>query len=849
MRSIPTNKGFKSVGLASVSLISLMAVAGAASAGTQNAEAETSPQDVAQIDDVIVTGVRGAPRSAIDSPTPVDVFNAEQLQQGAQTGVFESVRYLVPSFNLPARAGGGSSTVIATGSLRGLNPDQTLVLVNGKRRHRTSLINSVSTLYNGSVGVDLNMIPSAAISRLEVLRDGAAAQYGSDAVAGVINIILNDKVDGGQVSVSHGRNFDRSDGRSITVDTNLGLAIGEKGFANLSYSWMDRGASNRAERIADSVRLYPLLNGQLDPREQTIDRLVTKNFGTMPQESHVFGANLGYDLSDTTELYGFATYGRRTSELNWTFRPATNVVSLPEFAPNGFRAQTILKDEDFEVVGGARGTVADWDWDLSTSFGSNTSDWYNNSFNASLGPSSPTHFYIGQLEATEWVNALDVTRRFVLEGAGELQTSFGIQHRRETYQVRQGDEASWIQGDYRRPTGQPGAGAVQAAGAQSTPGFRPDDESDISRNNYSVYGELGWDATDKLYLSGAVRYENFDDSAGDTAIYKVSGRYEVNDWFALRGSFNTGFRAPSLAQQVYSATTSQLRDIDGDGIQEVLKLKNFQVASAEARALGAKPLTPEMSENFSLGFTLNPGNGFALTFDAYQIDVEDRIAVTSTFSPIDTRLSADGVTTIGDQIQRILTSNGVNPDISGQYYINAIDTRTRGLDLVATYKFGTQNLGDFDLSAGFNYNETEITGIIDNPAELSSLGDIDIFDRSKQAALTDALPKTKLSLNGNWTLDRLSANLRVTRFDEYWVRNATNPAQDRQIEADVITDLQVNYQLTPAFKLSAGVNNLFNVYPTKVQEPSADLGTGMYNGLSPFGFTGGSWFVRGVYSW
>ncbi len=256
-----------------------------------------------------------------------------------------------------------------------------------------------------------------------------------------------------------------------------------------------------------------------------------------------------------------------------------------------------------------------------------------------------------------------------------------------------------------------------------------------------------------------------------------------------------------------------------------------------------------MSENISLGFTINPGRGFTLTFDAYQIDVEDRIAVTTTFTPVDTRLSADGVTTIGAQIQKILVANNVSPDISGQYYINAIDTRTQGLDLVATYRWGTDNLGDFDLSAGFNYNETEITGIIDNPSELASLGNIVIFDRSKQGALTDALPKTKLSLNLNWQRGPISANLRGTRFDEYWTRNATNPAQDRKIEADFITDVQVNYDLTDHFRLTAGVNNLFNVYPTRIQEPSAELGTGMYSGLSPFGFTGGSWFVRGIYKW
>ncbi len=839
MSSRCSNAYLKLLALGSVSSLTLMA--GAAMAQDQSA---------AEVGDVVVTGIRGgAPRTAIESPTPIDVFNAEQLSQGAQTGVFESIRYLVPSFNLPTRAGGGSATVIATGSLRGLNPDQTLVLVNGKRRHRTALINSVSTLYNGSVGVDLNMLPSSAISRVEVLRDGAAAQYGSDAVAGVINVILNKSAEGGQISVSHGQNFDRQDGKFVNVDADIGFALGENGFANLSYSYMDRGASNRAVPIADSVRLYPLVNGQPDPREKTIDRLVTTNYGQMPQESNVFGLNAEYRLNPDVELYGFGTYGKRVSDLNWTFRPATDVLALPEIAPDGFRAQTVIKDEDYELVGGARGTLRGWDWDLSTSYGTNISDWENNSFNASLGPSSPRHFYIGQLRSAEWVNALDVTRGFELDNAGDLQVSFGLQHRRENYQIKQGDEASWIQGTYVRPVGQPGAGQILAPGSQSTPGFRPEDEADVSRNNYSVYGELGWNPNERLYLGAAVRYENFDDSAGDTTIYKLSGRYEFNDWFAVRASYNTGFRAPSLAQQAYSATTSQLRDVVGNGILVPLLLKNLQVNSPEAIALGAKPLTPELSKNLSAGFTLTPWRNFALTLDAYQIDVDDRIAVTSTFSPLDTRLSADGVTTIGKQIQNILVANGLSPEISGQYYTNAIDTRTRGVDLVVTYKLPTDSYGLFDFSLGYNHNKTEITGIVANPPQLADLGNIELFDRSKRAALTESLPKSKVSANANWSLGRVSANLRATRFDSFVTRNATNPAQDRNIDAEWIVDAQVNYDLNEQVRLSTGVNNLFNKYPTQVDAPSAALGTNQYSGLAPFGFTGGSWFVRVAYKW
>lgn len=799
---------------------------------------------------VIVTGVRGAPRSVIDSPTPIDVFSAEDIQQGSPTGVFESLRYLVPSFNLPTRAGGGTATVIATGGLRGLNPDHTLVLVNGKRRHKTALINSVSSLYNGAAGVDLNMIPSSAIARIEVLRDGAAAQYGSDAIAGVINIILKDAPDGGEASVSFGENFDRSDGEFLTGALNQGYALGESGFVNLSYSYMDRNASNRAVPIADTVNLYPLLPGGVrDPREASIDRLVTRNYGAFPQTSHTFGANLGYEAKGL-ELYGFGTYGARTSVLDWSYRAPNNIASLPEVYPNGFAPRLTIYEDDFEIAAGVRGSYGAWGWDLSSNYGTDITDWENdNGLNASLGPSGPTHFEVGRLISSEWVNAFDATRPYDLGESGELQVSFGFQHRLERYEIERGDEASWAAGTYVRPVGQQFAGRPQTPGSQATPGFRPDDAGSVERNNLSAYGELGWSATEKLFVSGALRFETFDDEAGEELIYKVNGRYEFTDWVAARASYNTGFRAPTLAQQAYSSTTSQFRDLDGDGVNELLLLKNLPVNSAAAIALGASPLVPETSANISFGITLMPLNNLSVTLDAYRIDVDDRIAVTTTFSPLDTRRSADGVTTIGLQIQNILTANGLPAEISGQYYTNAIDTRTEGIDVVATYTIPTDTLGDFAIKAGYNKNETEIRGIIDNPAALSALGNITIFDRSKQAALTDSIPDSKITLGLDWTIGAFSANARTTRFGTYTVRNATNPAADYDVDPAWITDIEIGYAISEAFSVFAGANNVFNEYPEEIAAPGVTNGSNMYNTFAPFGFTGGSWFVRGVYKW
>lgn len=801
-------------------------------------------------DTVIVTGVRGAPRSVIDSPTPIDVFTSEDIEQGSPTGIYESIRYLVPSFNLPTRGGGGTATVIATGGLRGLNPDHTLVLVNGKRRHKTALINSVSSLYNGAAGVDLNMIPSSAIARIEVLRDGAAAQYGSDAIAGVINIILKDDTDGGEASVSYGQNFDRSDGEFLTGSANQGFAIGESGSLNISYSFMDRDESNRAVEIGDDINLYPLLgDGSRDPREETIDRMVTQNYGAFPQSSHIFGGNFTYETAGV-ELYAFGTYGARESILNWSFRAPTRDVALPELYPNGFRPRLTIKEDDYEIAGGIRGeTATGWAWDVSSNYGTDITDWENtNGLNASLGPASPTFFEVGRLISSEWVNSLDMTKLYELENAGTLQVSFGLQHRLEKYEVEEGEEASWIGGDYVRPAGQPFAGQLLAPGSQATPGFRPDDAGEVERTNLSAYGEFGWSPTEKLFLDAALRYEDFDDAAGDQLIYKVNGRYEVSDLIAFRASYNTGFRAPTLAQQAYSSTTSQFRDLDGDGESELLLLKNLPVNSAAARALGSSPLKPETSKNASVGFTLTPLTNFSVTVDAYQIDVDDRIVVTSTFSPLDARLSADGVTTIGEQIQALLVSNGLSSDLSGQYYTNAIDTRTKGIDIVATYRLAT-DFGDFNFNGGFNKNETDIRGIVENPPELEALGDIVIFDRSKQAALTDSIPDPKITLGLGWDYGRFSTNVRGTRFGGYTVRNATNPAADYDVDPEWIADLEIGFALTESFTIFAGANNVFNTYPEQINPPGRTNGSNMYNTFAPFGFTGGSWFVRGSYNW
>ncbi|HEX7948369.1 MAG TPA: TonB-dependent receptor, partial [Phenylobacterium sp.] len=442
-------------------------------------------------------------------------------------------------------------------------------------------------------------------------------------------------------------------------------------------------------------------------------------------------------------------------------------------------------------------------------------------------------FYVGTLESSETTSNLDITRAFELAGGSKLQVSFGAQYRREGYQVAPGDPASYAEGLYRAPAGQPFAGVAPQTGAQATPGFRPADASVSHRHSEAVYGELGWDATDKLFLGAAVRYEDYSDSSGDTLTGKVTGRYEVTDWLSVRGAVSNGFRAPGLAQQHYAATSSQFRTVNGVP-NLLLLIKTLPVSAPEAIALGAKPLTPEKSDNLSGGITLQPVPGLDITADAYQIKVKNRIAITSTLT--------------GTAVSNILISKGLSGDLSAQYYTNAIDTRTRGIDVVATYRYDLGDWGKLRGTAGFNYGKTKITDIIPNPPEIAALGTgFVLFGRGSQGFLTTSFPKSKVALGLNWDWNKLNVNLRSTRYGKYTVI-ADLPINDRSFGAKWITDLEVSYKVLENVQIAAGANNLFNEYPDKNGIYNAATGSGQFPGTSPFGFTGGSWYARVQYN-
>ena len=823
-------------GLAAHAALAVLAAAAAPCLpGAALAQAASTEPGITET--VIVTGVRGTPRTVVSSPTPIDVLGAQEIEQVGRAGALQALSALTPSFTVPTRAGGGTASVISTGGLRGLNPDQTLILVNGKRRHKTSLINSVSALYLGSVPVDLDLLATSAISRIEVLRDGAAAQYGSDAVAGVINFILKDAPEGGQVSASWSRNFDREDGMVVQASGNVGLPIGEDGFLNISITGKYQEQSNRSLPISPTLRIFR--TG--DPREATADRTIFRTYGQYPQEGVNTAYNLEVPMGGYT-LYSFGTLSYRESQLPFTprlnnsDRTAGSNTALVEVYPNGYVPTQWIRETDFDFVGGVRTQVGGWDTDLSLSYGRNFADQDTfNNINASLGPTSPTEFKIGALVSSELVISADFTRSSNVAW-GELQSSFGAQIRRETYEIRAGDELGYITGNYVIPAGQPFAGQRPPGGANATPSFRPEDEADAARSNIGVYAEFGLRPNERFYAGLAARYESYDDDSGDTLIGKANARFEVTDQIAVRGAISTGFRAPSLAQQYYASTTNQFRTVAG--VPNVaLLIKTLPVGSREAVALGADPLTPETAENVSLGITFNPVSAFSLTLDAYSIEVSDRITVTSTLAGVD----AAGART---PVSTILVANGLNPNLSAQYFTNAIDTRTEGFDLVASWRQNLNAAGVVRWTLAYNQNETEVLRVKANPPELQALGPgFVLFDRASLGNLTVGTPKEKLVLGANWTIGDFNLNLRATQFGEF-SNTSTVIANDRTYPSRTIVDAEATWSPTDTFDISIGGNNIGNEYPAAIGVFNANLGIGQYPTSSPYGFTGGSYYVR-----
>ena len=816
-----------SITLGSLALI--MAAAAFTSAPVLAAEAQAE----ADVERIIVTGTRRNNRTISESTVPIDVVNIEDMTTTGQLEVSQVLSTLIPSFNYPHAAVADGTDHARPAVLRGLAPDHTLVLVNGKRRHSSALLNLNGTVGRGSTAVDLNTIPTSAIKSIEILRDGAAAQYGSDAIAGVINIILKDQ-EGGSISATYGQyetemagsaklvamesgpdgeggtmlvprtegSRNRSDGGTTTIAGDWGTSLNDNGFIHLAFESRNRQATDRSgfdprEQYARDE------NGELDPREFTIDRYNHK-FGKADIDDLALFYNFGWYLSEQAELYSFGSYAKRDGLSGGFYRRANDSRNVTAIYPDGFLPHIATEVKDHSLALGVRGENAGWDWDLSSNYGKNDFSFgVENSLNTSMGVDSPTEFDNGSLVYEQTLVNFSANNSFDFGLPNEVFVALGAEYRHENYQIKAGEEASYI--TVLDESGDP----VGPGGAQVLAGFSPESEVDRSRHNTALFAEFDTDLSDQFNISYAARYEDYSDF-GSSFNHKLAARYEVSDALAFRGAISTGFKAPSLAQTSYKSIATVFEN----GIPNEVGI--FPVDHAAAQALGAEQLEAEESVNATLGFVYQQDN-FNLTVDAYRITIDDRIVLSENLS--------------GDEVEAILVAAGELNTQRARFFTNAIDTTTKGIDIVATYDLELSRYGSLALSAALNFNDTEVTHLKENPPELNSLGDdYVLFSDREIARFEKGTPKNKYNLAATWTLDDITATLRTTRYGEV-TDASSNPDNHEVLDAKWITDLDVSYQLTDDLQLAVGANNLFDQYP---QDTVSNIGHSTFNQIFPY---------------
>lgn len=810
----------------------------AASASDATAEAPET--------EIIVTGTRQTGMAALESPAPVQVLSSEALQAAAgNPDLMSTLAQIVPSLSMDA-FGADTAALTLQARLRGLSPNHVLVLVNGKRRHTTAnLAVDTGSPYTGGAGVDLNFIPLDAIDHIEVLTDGAAAQYGSDAIAGVINIILKKNSSGGNLSGTYGRYF-QGDGKTGDISGNVGLQPETGGYFSLTGEWRNHGYSDRGAvdpRAINDIGTYPNSN-----MTQLADYpFVNKIFGDPETHLKIAALNTGLPFGDQ-EFYVTATYGQKTASAYENYRPpqrisytdpTTNVTTYP--FPFGFNPQEHSDETDFQITGGVKGTLVGWNWDVSSGFGSDKVDLYTlNSIGNSYpinGLVTPTDFYDGFLKATQWTTNADFSRDFDVGLAGPLNVAFGGEFRRDTYSIGAGIPDSY-----------------QDGGAQSYPGFSPTSAGSHSRKNEAGYIDLAGKVTDSLRLDAAARFEHYSDF-GNTTSGKFTARYDFTPTFALRGTVSNGFRAPTLAEGYYTSTN----------VGPSTAYVQLPPDSAAGKILGiGNGLQPEKSINISAGLVWRPMERMNATLDLYQIRITNRITgsgniygqvngvATSIAGPVNAAINASG-NAIDPQVLATGTT-GLN------VFSNGVDTQTRGADLVFSYS-DTYTFGHVDWTVGATYNQTELTN---TPQGLPALPGVALYDQTAVAELTTATPRYVINLGVNYKVGNLAVNLLEKLYgpsSDYENDDGDNPTNNPQYFQDKIgftpiTNLDISYDFTKSVKVAVGALNLFNRYPPNLnsniisREYNANDYTMVehYPVFSPIGIDGGFYYVKATYT-
>ncbi|MBD8524171.1 TonB-dependent receptor plug domain-containing protein [Pseudomarimonas arenosa] len=800
---------------------------------------EQTAEQAAELDVVIVTGTRVSNRSATYTAAPVDVIGVEQIERSGAPELNQALSINLPSFNFPRPGLADGTDTIRPATLRGLSPDQTLVLLNSKRRHTSSLVNINGTVGRGAAAVDLNTIPTAAVQTIEVLRDGASAQYGSDAISGVINVLLRRASEGGGATLTVGQRESEyttpvtpppagatwsapeqitrsvSDGATTTASMWKGFALGEAGYFTLSAEYKDQQRTERGGY--DFRQQYPLVNGGFDIREANFDRF-NAWFGEPEIEQKTVFANWGIDQSEGARLYGWASYQDRDAVSAGFYRRALDTRNVIEIYPDGFLPLIAPEVTDASAALGYEWNWGPWFMDTSLVFGRNEMAFtITNTLNASIGPSSRTEFDAGGFDYDQWVFNFSGVRSVDFDAlASPLNIAAGLEARRESYSIFAGEPDSYRQGDALLPNG-----ARPQAGSQVFPGFRPSNEVDEDRNAVGVYLDLEANLSEKLLGSAAIRAEDYSDF-GSNVTGKLALRYDINDSFALRGSLQNGFRAPSPQQQYFTATSTNF--INGIPFD----ITTFPPQDPAARALGAQPLDAEESINVSLGTVFRIAD-VTVTIDAYRIDVDDRIVLSENLT--------------AGNVRDYLTSLGFIGIGGGRFFINGVDTETQGVDVVVNFPLDTADLGRFDFILSGNYNDTEVTRV-PSTNELSSLDPAPtLFGRINVLSFEQGTPKDKIGASVNWKRERFGATLRATRYGEV-LDPGTSEQFDFLMSPKTLVDLEGRIELGERSELALGAENIFDQYPDASPISRNTTGNTPFSNYSPFGRSGRLVYAR-----
>ena len=808
-------------------------------------------QDNEYVEEVVSIGTRGKPRSVSSSPVPVDVLSAEDISKTGTDDLLMQLQGSIPSLNVHLQPISDAASMIRPANLRGLSADSTLITTNGKRRHHASVIAFQGGGVNdGSQGADISVIPAIALKRVEVLRDGASAQYGSDAIAGVINFVLDDISEGGSLSYKMGE-YTEGDGATTTIAGKYGMPLGQDGFVTTSFQIRQADDTSRSLQRPDAAALIAAGNSAVATPAQI--------WGAPKIDDDVtFFMNAGVTNSDGSESYMFGNYSERDVDGGFYYRnpdgrsgvftigdyravgnvdgtcaygtgasgqvdPSNYVTRdaimadpscflMNEIAPGGYTPRFVGTITDTSFTTGRRGEITDgflsgYSFDVSGSVGRNEADFgLNNTVNPSMGPDTPRNFTTGSYIELEKTFNFDLQKQF-----DSVSVAYGAEWREETFEVISGEEASWKAGKY----------ALQGfnVGSHGFAGFSPDSQGSFTRRSYGLYADIENQVSDELLLGGAFRYEDYS-SFGDTNDFKLKAMYEVNDNVSLRASTSTGFRAPTQGQ--VNVVNTQTTLVDGQ-LTQAQTLPGFK--------LGAGQLKPEEATNTSFGIVYNEG-ALSLTADFFAIELEDRVALTSNAAPTAAQVTAMGAAGIP------------NPELIGQvnYFTNDFDTETTGYDLVAAYS--TVLMGaDSNISAAWNHTETEVT----NSGAVTGA--------SKVKRLEEGLPEDRMTLTlaQTWS-DKVSTFVRANMYGEYYAVHADWFGTTSDAEWTV--DASVNYQLTDNFNVTAGVQNLFDTEALKIDGSAGAKGEGVpgnvlggiYYETSPYGIEGAFWYVSAGYN-